>query len=197
MDIILLERVEKLGQMGDRVKVKNGFARNFLLPQGKALRATKINVERFEVERVQLETNNLVRRTEAEAVAKKMDGTSVTLLRQASDTTQLYGSVNARDIAEAATLAGFSVDKRQVLLQHPIKTLGLHQIRIALHPEVSVTIRVNVARSEAEADAQASKTATAVEAFFEPGAAPMAENENSMAEEGIAAEVTSEEPSAA
>lgn len=177
MDIILLERVEKLGQMGDKVKVKDGFARNFLLPRGKALRATKANIEHFEKERAQLEANNLARRKEAEAAAKKMDGISVTLLRQASDTTQLYGSVNARDIADAIVAAGYTIDKRQVLLQHPIKTLGLHQVRVALHPEVAIAVRVNVARSEAEADAQATGSTASPEAFFEPGAEPATEED--------------------
>ena len=175
MEVILLERVEKLGQMGDKVRVRDGFARNYLLPQKKALRATKDNVERFEKQRAQLEAQNLTRRSEAEAVAAKMDKVSVTLLRQASDTAQLYGSVSGRDIADAIVAAGYTVDKRQVMLQQPIKTLGVHQVRVALHPEVSVTVSVNVARSEAEAVAQASGGTATPQEFFEEGAVPEAE----------------------
>jgi len=171
MEVILLERVEKLGQMGDRVKVKDGFARNYLLPQKKALRATESNVKRFESERSQLEARNLQRREEAVAVAGKMEGLSVTLLRQASDAAQLYGSVNARDVADAIGAAGFSLGKAQVQLTQPIKTLGIHQVRVQLHPEVSLTVSVNVARSEAEAELQA-KGGVTPEAFFEEGAAP-------------------------
>jgi len=154
MEVILLERVEKLGQMGDVVNVKPGYARNYLLPQRKALRATKANRERFERERAQLEAVNLERRKEAEAVAAKLTGFSCVLLRQASESAQLYGSVSARDIAEAATEAGVTIERRQVLLDRPIKTLGIHAVRIALHPEVIVSIRVNVARSAEEAAAQ-------------------------------------------
>jgi large subunit ribosomal protein L9 len=177
MEIILLERVEKLGQMGDVVRVKDGFARNYLLPQRKALRATKANKERFDKERVQLETVNLARRQEAEAVAKKMDGVRVTLLRQASESTQLYGSVNARDIADAVSTAGFTVARHQVQLNVPIKSLGIHQVRVALHPEVSVTVSVNVARSEAEAEVQASGGKIVTEEFFEEGAGPREETD--------------------
>jgi large subunit ribosomal protein L9 len=172
MEIILLERVEKLGQMGDVVRVKDGYARNYLLPHRKALRATRSNRERFEKERAQLEVTNLARRQDAEAVAKKMEGLRVTLLRQASESTQLYGSVNARDIADAVTAGGFTVDRRQVQLNVPIKSLGIHQVRVALHPEVFVTVSVNVARSEAEAEVQASGGKVAAEEFFEEGAAP-------------------------
>jgi len=154
MELILLERIEKLGQMGDVVNVKPGFARNYLLPQRKALRATKANRERFENERAQLEAINLERRSEAEAVSSKLEGFSCVLLRQASESAQLYGSVSARDIADAATEAGVTVDRKQVLLERPIKTLGIHKVRIALHPEVIVGIRVNVARSAEEAEAQ-------------------------------------------
>ncbi len=162
MELILLERVEKLGQMGDVVNVKPGFARNYLLPQGKALRATKANRERFERERAQLEAINLERRKEAEAVATKLEGFSCILLRQASESAQLYGSVSARDIAEAASEAGVTVDRKQVLLERPIKTLGIHKVRIALHPEVIVDIRVNVARSVEEAEAQEAAGGAAV-----------------------------------
>ena len=170
MQVILLERVEKLGQMGDVVRVKDGFARNYLLPQRKALRATKSNVDRFEKERAQLEAQNLSRRQDAEAVAAKMTNVSVTLLRQASETAQLYGSVNARDIAQAVTEAGYTVDRKQVMLHSAIKTLGIHEVRILLHPEVSVVAHVNVARSEAEAEIQASGGQPAAAEFFEEGA---------------------------
>src|ERR1700722_1964379 len=130
MEIILLERVEKLGQMGDVVRVKDGYARNFLLAHREALRATKSNRARFAVERAQLEATNLARRQEAEVVAKKMEGLRVTLLRQASESTQLYGSVNGRDIADAVTASGFTIDRRQVPLNVPIKSLGIHQVRV-------------------------------------------------------------------
>jgi len=155
MEIILLERIEKLGQMGDLVKVKDGYARNFLLPQKKALRATAANRERFEAGRGQLEADNLERRSEAEAVAGKMDGLTVVMVRQAGDTGQLYGSVNARDIADGVTSAGFTLDRRQVSMDRVIKTLGLHPIKIVLHPEISLTVTANVARSEEEAKLQA------------------------------------------
>ena len=155
MDIILLERVEKLGQMGDVVKVKNGYARNFLLPQKKALRASKDNIAYFETQKAQLEAQNLERRQEAEAVAGKMNDMSVVLFRSAGDTGQLYGSVSSRDISEAMVEAGTSVDRRQVELERPIKTLGLHGVRVRLHPEVVVTVTANVARTADEAEAQA------------------------------------------
>jgi len=155
MEVILLERIEKLGQMGDLVKVKDGYARNFLLPQQKALRATAANRERFEAGRSQLEADNLERRGEAESVAKKMDGLAVVMVRQAGDTGQLYGSVNARDIADGVTAAGFTLDRRQVAMDRVIKTLGLHPIKIVLHPEISLTVTANVARSEEEAKLQA------------------------------------------
>ncbi|MDP6952305.1 MAG: 50S ribosomal protein L9 [Alphaproteobacteria bacterium] len=155
MEVILLERIEKLGQMGDLVTVKNGYARNYLLPQAKALRATAANRERFETQRVQLEASNLEARKEAENIAERMEGLSVVMVRQAGDTGQLYGSVNARDIAAGVTEAGFTVGRRQVRLDTVIKTLGLHEARVALHPEVSVTVTVNAARSEEEAKLQA------------------------------------------
>ncbi len=155
MDVILLERIEKLGQIGDLVRVKHGYARNYLLPTGKALRSTAANRERFERERAQLEADNLERRNEATDMAGRMAGLSVTMIRQAGDTGQLYGSVNARDIADAVTAAGFTVAKRQIVLEHVIKTLGLHPARIALHPEVSLEVTVNVARSDEEARLQA------------------------------------------
>ncbi len=155
MEIVLLERVEKLGQMGDVVNVKNGYARNFLLPQGKALRANKSNLEIFEKRRAQLEADNLKRKDEASAVAEKLDGQSVTLIRAASESQQLYGSVSTQDIARAISDAGFTVDRKQVTMDKVLKTLGLHAIRIRLHPEVSVTVTVNIARSAEEAEIQA------------------------------------------
>lgn len=155
MQIILLERVPKLGQMGDVVTVKPGYARNFLIPTGKALRATKAALADFEKRRTQLEARNLERKQEAQALAAKIDGRSVTILRQASETSQLYGSVNARDIAVAFAETGLNLDRQQIRLDAPIKTLGLHQVTVALHPEVEVTVTVNVARSQQEADVQA------------------------------------------
>jgi large subunit ribosomal protein L9 len=154
MDIILLERVENLGQMGDLVKVKPGYARNFLLPTGKALRATKANMERFESERVQREADNLTRKSEAEGVAKKMNDLSVSLIRAASEMGQLYGSVTSRDIAEGVTAQGFTISKNQVDLNTAIKTLGLTPVNVILHPEVSVEVTVNIARSKDEAEEQ-------------------------------------------
>ncbi len=156
MEIVLLQRIEKLGQMGDVVSVKDGYARNYLLTQGKALRATKSNLTHFETERAQLETHNLERRAEAEAVAEKLDGQLFVIIRQASEAGSLYGSVAARDVAEIATEGGFTVERRQVVLDRPVKELGLHPVRVVLHPEVSATITVNVARSEDEAKLQAS-----------------------------------------
>ncbi len=151
MQVILLERIQKLGQMGDLVNVKPGYARNFLLPQKKALRATKENLLQFESRRQHLEAENLKQREEAEAVASKMDGLQVLLLRQASESDHLYGSVSIRDIATAIIDTGITIQRKQVLLDHPLKTLGLHTARIALHPEVIVDIMVNVSRSEEEA----------------------------------------------
>ena len=155
MQVILLERIGKLGQMGDVVKVKDGFARNFLLPQGKALRATEANMKRFERDRAQLEADNLERKTEAEAVAEKLDGQSFVAIRQAGDNGQLYGSVSTRDVATLVTEGGFTIERRQIALDHPIKMLGLHAIQINLHPEVAVSVEVNVARTEDEAVRQA------------------------------------------
>lgn len=161
MQIILLERVPKLGQMGDVVTVKPGYARNFLIPKGKALRATKAALDDFEKRRGQLEARNLEQKQEAERMAAKVDGQSVVILRQASETSQLYGSVNPRDVAGAFTEAGISLDRQQIRLDAPIKTLGLHQVAVALHPEVEVTVTVNVARSKEEADMQAGIAAPA------------------------------------
>ena len=155
MQVILLERIDTLGQMGDVVTVKPGYARNYLLPHGKALRATKDNVTRFETERAQLEAHNLEKRRDAEAVAEKMDGVACVLLRQASDSDQLYGSVTAGDIAGALTDEGFTINKTQVSLDRPIKVIGLHPVRVKLHPEVGVSVTVNVARTRDEAKAQA------------------------------------------
>ncbi|MFD0979817.1 50S ribosomal protein L9 [Tropicimonas aquimaris] len=156
MDVILLERVAKLGQMGEVVSVKDGFARNFLLPQGKALRASEANKARFEAEKAQLEARNLETKAEAEKLAATLDGQQFIVIRSASDSGALYGSVTPRDAAEAATANGFSVDKKQVALSRPIKELGLHDVHVNLHPEVDVTIVLNVARSEEEAELQAS-----------------------------------------
>jgi large subunit ribosomal protein L9 len=161
MQIILLERVEKLGQMGDLVSVKPGYARNYLLPQGKALRANKANLERFESERAQREADNLEQRKDAEVEATKMNGLAVNMVRAASEMGQLFGSVTSRDIAEAVTEAGFTITRDQVVLDKAIKTLGLTDVRIRLHPEVSVAIIVNIARTLEEAETQL-KTGSAV-----------------------------------
>ena len=190
MQVILLERIGRLGQMGDVVKVKDGYARNFLLPQGKALRASDENKARFDKDRAQLEARNLELKKEAQAVADKLQGQQFVTIRQAGDTGQLYGSVSPRDIAESVTEGGFSVDRRQILLDRPIKALGLHPVQVALHPEVVVRVQVNVARSDAEAERQARgenvtvvrEEALEIETFdpdavFEGGRAPEAEGE--------------------
>ncbi len=155
MDVILLERIEKLGQMGDIVAVKPGYARNYLLPQKKALRATQDNRDSFEVQRAQLEADNLKRRGDATAAAEKIDDVSIVVIRQAGESGSLYGSVTARDVAKQLTADGYTVDKRQVTIDRPIKELGLHDVRVALHPEVAVTVIVNVAKSDDEARTQA------------------------------------------
>jgi large subunit ribosomal protein L9 len=179
MEVILLERIEKLGQMGDVVRVKPGFARNFLLPQKKALRATDGNRAQFETQRVQLEAANLKRRDEASAVAGKMDGAAVLIVRQAGETGQLYGSVSARDIAEAVTESGFKVERGQVNLANPIKTLGTYSVRVVLHPEVTVAVSVTIARSQEEAaraaEASAAQAAAAAAAPAEAAWAEPAE----------------------
>ena len=184
MQVILLERVEKLGQMGDEVKVKDGFARNFLLPEKKALRATKANREYFQGQKAQLEARNLEQKKEAEVVGKKLDGKSFVLIRQAGDRGQLYGSVSPRDIADAITAGGISVSRTQVPLDQAIKTIGLFSIAVRLHPEVRVKVTINVARSEDEAERQArgedvlaekteqEEAVVAAEALFEEGAGP-------------------------
>ncbi len=155
VELILLQRVEKLGQMGDVVKVKPGYARNFLLPQKKALRASKDNRARFEQQRAQLEAQNIKRREEAERLAERVGGLSVVIIRQAGESGQLYGSVSTRDIAEAITAGGFSVSRSQVALRTPIKGIGLHEVPVELHPEVQAKVTVNVARSPEEAERQA------------------------------------------
>jgi large subunit ribosomal protein L9 len=155
MEVILLERVEKLGQIGDIVSVKNGFARNYLLPNKKALRANAANKKVFEANRAKIEADNASKRSDAEAASKGVDGKSVQLIRQASNVGALYGSVSARDIVEALEAEGAKVSKSQIVLDRPIKAIGLHEVRVALHPEVSVTVKVNVARSPEEAELQA------------------------------------------
>lgn len=154
VEVILLERIERLGQMGDVVNVRPGYARNFLLPQHKALRATKANLAVYETRKAQLVADNLKRKEEAAAVAGKMDGLKLTLVRQAGESGQLYGSVSARDLSDAATAAGYTVNKAQVIIEKPIKTTGIHVVRVALHPEVSVEVRISVAPTQDEADAQ-------------------------------------------
>src|SRR5215813_12506757 len=184
MNVILLERVPKLGQMGDVVKVKPGFARNFLLPQKKALRATKDNISYFESQRKVLEAQNLERRSEAEAVGGKMKDLKVTLIRQASEALQLYGSVTSRDIAEVADAAGFKVERGQVELDRPIKALGAHKIRVVLHPEVTVEITALVARSPDEAE------------FLAKGGTLVAETERAALEAAEAAQRAAEQAAA-
>jgi large subunit ribosomal protein L9 len=173
MEIILLERVEKLGAIGDVVKVKDGFARNYLLPRKKALRANDTNRKLFEANRARIEEDNASRRSEAEQASKGVDGKSVQLIRQASNTGQLYGSVSARDIVDALEGVGATVTKSQVVLDRPIKAIGVHEVKVALHPEVSVTVKVNVARSPEEADLQA-QGVDVLQQMFEQDAAPAA-----------------------
>jgi len=183
MEVILLERVAKLGQMGDVVRVKDGYARNFLLPQGKALRANETSRKRFDREKVQLEARNLEARKEAEKVAEKLSGQVFVVLRQAGETGQLYGSVSTRDIADTASAGGFSVERRQVRLDRAIKSIGMHEVAITLHPEVEVPITVNVARSADEAERQArGEDLTTREVF-----APAEESEAPAAESASAA----------
>ena len=195
MQIILLERIGRLGQMGDVVTVKDGFARNFLLPQGKALRATEANRKRFERDRAQLEARDLELKSEAQVVQGKLGGKSFIVIRQAGDTGQLYGSVSTRDIAAAVTEGGFSIERRQVMLDRPIKTLGLHEVRVQLHAEVEPRITVNVARSPDEAARQARgedvSSKAMSEAEEEAEAAKVAAA--ALFEEGAPAEITGEE----
>jgi large subunit ribosomal protein L9 len=185
MEVILLERVEKLGQMGQVVKVKPGYARNYLLPQKKAQRATKANLALFETQRVQLEAMNLERRKDAQQVADKMNDVTVVVIRQAGETGVLYGSVAARDIAEALTEAGYTVSRKQVSIETPIKTLGLSKVRVVLHPEVSVGVTVNVARSTEEAELQAQRGGmiTSADLIDEDEEAAAAEAEAEQAED--------------
>ena len=186
MEVILLERVEKLGAIGDVVSVKNGFARNYLLPRKKALRANEANKKLFEANRARIEAENAEKRSDAEKAAKGVDGKTVQLIRQASNTGQLYGSVSARDIVEALDSQGANVTKSQIVLDRPIKAIGMHEVKVALHPEVSVTVKVNVARSPEEADLQAQGIDVLAQ-MFEEQAAPMVVEE-------LAAEAAAEEP---
>jgi large subunit ribosomal protein L9 len=186
MDVILLERVEKLGAIGDVVTVKNGFARNYLLPNKKALRANESNRKLFEAKRAEIETDNANKRTEAEAASKGIEGKTVKLIRQASNTGQLYGSVSARDIVDALSADGAKVTKSQVVLDRPIKAIGLHEVRIALHPEVSVAIKVNVARSPEEAELQA-QGVDIMASMFERDNAGFTEEFDPNAEPGVLA----------
>lgn len=188
MEVILLERIGRLGQMGEVVTVKDGYARNYLLPQGKALRATEVNRKYFDSQRAQLEAHDLERKSEAEAVADKLNGQSFVVIRQAGENGQLYGSVSTRDIATAVTEGGFSIDRRQVMLDRPIKAIGLHEVRVSLHGDVEPHVVINVARSQDEAARQArgedvTRTLTpeeedaeaariAAEGLFEEGAVP-------------------------
>ena len=203
MEVILLERVGKLGQMGDVVRVKDGFARDFLLPKGKALRATKDNRSRFETMKVDLEARNLEHKSEAEKIAKKLDGQNFSVIRQAAESGQLYGSVSPRDLVALVTEKGFTVDRSQIALNTPIKAIGLHKVPVLLHPEVEVAINVAVARSADEAarilrgedvtvvrdeeEEQSAEALAEAEAFFEPEAV-----EARKAEEGAAAELAGE-----
>lgn len=184
MDVILLERVEKLGNIGDVVAVKPGFARNYLLPNGKALRANEANRKRFESNRAQIEADNARRRETAEVDAKGIEGKKIVLIRQASNTGALYGSVSARDLAEALVADGAKVAKNQIQLDTPIKALGLHDVRVALHPEVSVSVQVNVARSPEEADLQSQGVDINAQ-FFERDEAGFTEDYDANAEPGV------------
>ena len=187
MEVILLERVEKLGAIGDVVKVKNGFARNYLLPRKKALRANDANRKLFESQRTQIEADNAARRSDAEKGAKDVDGKTVQLIRQASNAGHLYGSVSARDIVEALDAKGAKVTKSQIVLDRPIKSIGLHEVKVALHPEVAVTVKVNVARSPEEADLQA-QGIDVLQQMFEQDAAPLAAEELAPGADEAAAE---------
>jgi large subunit ribosomal protein L9 len=196
MDVILLERIEKLGSIGDVVKVKNGYARNFLLPNGKALRANESNRKVFEANRARIEEENANRRVDAEKASKGVDGKTVQLIRQASNTGQLYGSVSARDIVDALEAVGAHVTKSQVVLDRPIKAIGMHEVKIALHPEVAVTVKVNVARSPEEADLQAQGVDVMAQ-MFERDTAAFTEAYDPNAEPGATAEAPAEAAPAA
>jgi len=187
MDVILLERVEKLGQIGDVVSVKNGFARNYLLPRNKALRANDANRKLFEANKAKIVADNDAKRTDAEAASKGIDGASVTLIRQASNTGQLYGSVAVRDVVEALVADGKKVNKQQVVLDKPIKAIGVYVVKVALHPEVSVSVKVNVARSPEEADLQ-SQGVDILAQMFEKDVAGFTEEFDPNAEPGTIAE---------
>ncbi len=191
MEVILLERVEKLGAIGDVVKVKNGFARNYLLPRKKALRANDANRKLFDAQRAQIEADNAAKRSDAEKASKGVEGKSVQLIRQASNVGHLYGSVSARDIAEALEGVGAKVAKSQVVLDRPIKAIGLHEVKVALHPEVSVTVKVNVARSPEEADLQA-QGVDVLQQMFEEQAAPIAAEDLAPQAEEASEETTAE-----
>jgi large subunit ribosomal protein L9 len=191
MDVILLERVEKLGGIGDVVKVKDGFARNYLLPRKKALRANETNKKVFEANRARIESDNANRRAEAEKEAKTFEGASVTLIRQASNTGQLYGSVAVRDLVDALAADGHKVAKSAIVLDRPIKAIGLYEVKAQLHPEVSVTVKVNVARSPEEADMQ-SQGVDVMAAMFEKDEAGFTEDYDPNAEPGATAEAPSE-----
>src|SRR4051794_3960666 len=195
MEIILLERVEKLGAIGDVVKVKDGFARNYLLPNKKALRANESNRKVFEANRARIEEDNASRRGDAENASKDVDGKTVKLIRQASNTGQLYGSVSARDIVDALEGVGAKVTKSQVVLDRPIKAIGVHDVKVALHPEVAVTVKVNVARSPEEADLQAQGVDVLAQ-MFERDAAPIAEELAPSPEPEETAVAAAEEPAA-
>lgn len=208
MDVILLERVEKLGNIGDVVAVKPGFARNFLLPRGKALRASAANRQRFETNRAQIEADNATRRETAKADAQDVDGKDIVLIRQASSTGQLYGSVATRDIAEALVALGAKVQRNQVVLDRPIKALGIHGVRVALHPEVTATVKVNVARSPEEAELQAKGVDVTADMFerddagfteaFDPNAEPgTLPSDEPAAEVSAISDVPAEEEAAA
>jgi large subunit ribosomal protein L9 len=186
MEVILLERVEKLGQIGDIVTVKNGFARNYLLPNKKALRANESNRKVFEANRARIESDNADKRAEAEAASKGVEGKAVQLIRQASNVGHLYGSVSARDIVEALAGQGAHVTKSQIVLDRPIKAIGVHEVRVALHPEVSVTVKVNVARSPEEADLQAQGIDVMAQMFEKDTAAAFTEDLDASAEPGEA-----------
>jgi large subunit ribosomal protein L9 len=193
MDVILLERVEKLGAIGDVVKVKDGFARNYLLPRKKALRANEANRKVFEANRARIEAENANRRSDAEKQAGGFKDASVTLIRQASNTGQLYGSVAVRDLVEALDAAGHKVSKSQVVLDKPIKAIGVYEVKVALHPEVAVTVKVNVARSPEEADMQAQGVDVMAQ-MFERDEAGFTEAYDPNAEPGATAETRAEEP---
>lgn len=192
MQVILLERIEKLGTIGDEVKVKDGFARNFLLPRGKALRANNANRKVFEANRARIESQNAERRSDAEKDSKKIDGVTVQLIRQASNTGQLYGSVSARDLAELLEAEGHKVAKNQIVLDRPIKAIGMQEVKIALHPEVTVAIKVNVARSPEEAELQAQGVDVMAQ-MFEKDEAGFTEAYDPNAEPG---EIATDEPAA-